>query len=161
MARRDAYQVWVETGKLDEVLEFIKECARKLVTQKEMCKYLGISQDSFSRLKRKYPIIAETQLEAKTNLKIDLAGALYKKAIGFEVTEETHHIDDAHGSRPPRRKIVRNIKYIPPETRAIIYLLTQNFGIEYAEKFAEIQMTQKRAKDEKEVWSKDDTDNND
>jgi len=31
--RRDTYQIWKEAGKLDEVLEFIKENARKLVTQ--------------------------------------------------------------------------------------------------------------------------------
>jgi len=42
VANKDTYQLWVETGKLDEGFGFIKECSRKLVTQIEMCKHLGI-----------------------------------------------------------------------------------------------------------------------
>lgn len=58
-----------------------------------MCKHLGITQDTSTRLKRKYPEIEKAQFEAKINLKMDLTGALYKRAIGYDVVEKTQHVD--------------------------------------------------------------------
>ena len=39
------YQDWVNSGRLPEVLAFISECAKKLVSQKEMCQVLKINKD--------------------------------------------------------------------------------------------------------------------
>ena len=36
--------MWKDTGQLPQVLEFVKECSRKLVTQKEMCTYLNLDE---------------------------------------------------------------------------------------------------------------------
>jgi len=161
MANKDTYQLWVETGKLDEVFEFIKECSRKLVTQKEMCKHLGITQDTFTRLKRKYPEIEKAQFEAKINLKIDLTGALYKRAIGYDVTEETQHIDDAGKTRAPRRKIVRTTRHIPADKYSAVYLLTKHFGREYSDKAYELKILEEKMKASKEEWTIDDTNSED
>ena len=43
----DIYRNWVETGKLPEVLAFITECAKKLVSQKEMCQVLKINAKNY------------------------------------------------------------------------------------------------------------------
>ncbi len=39
----------------------------KLVSQKEICKHLSKEEDTFIRLKRKYPILEKIQVEAKLN----------------------------------------------------------------------------------------------
>ena len=83
--KRDTYQMWKDTGQLPQVLEFIKECSRKLVTQKEMCTYLNLDEATFTRLKKKHPELDEAFHKAKLDLKKDLMGALYKKAIGYEL----------------------------------------------------------------------------
>lgn len=156
MAGKDTYQTWIEIGKLDEVLEFIKECSRKMVTQKEMCKRLGITQETFVALKRKYSVLANIQAEAKMDLKMDLIGALYKRAVGYDFVEETQHIDDAVAGRPPRRKIVRTTKHIPPDKYSAVYLLTRQFGREFSDKSFEYELLEERLKANKEEWSKDD-----
>src|SRR5690606_34087062 len=112
-------------------------------TQKEMCKHLGITQDTFTRLKRKYPEIEKAQFEAKINLKMDLTAALYKRAIGYDVVEETQHIDDAGKTRGPRRKIVRTTRHIPADKYSAVYLLTKHFGREYSDKAYELKILEK------------------
>ena len=77
--KRDTYQMWKDTGQLPQVLEFIKECSRKLVTQKEMCTYLNLDEATFTRLKKKHPELDEAFHKAKLDLKKDLMGALYKQ----------------------------------------------------------------------------------
>lgn len=161
MAGKDTYQVWIETGKLDEVLEFVKECSRKMVSQREMCKRLGITQETFTKLKRRYPVLATVQIEAKMDLKMDLMGALYKRAVGYDAVEETQHIDDAVQGRPPRRKIVRTTKHIPPDKYSAVYLLWQHFGRDYNDKAYDYKLQEEKLKLEKEVWSKDDTSSDD
>lgn len=155
MAAKDTYQTWIETGKLDEVLEFIKECSSKLVTQKEMCKRLGITQETFVSLKRKYPVLANIQLESKMDLKMDLMGALYKRAVGYDYVEETQHIDDAVAGRAPRRKVVRTTKHIPPDKYSAVYLLSKHFGRGFSDKSFEYELLEERLKANKEEWSKD------
>ena len=93
-SKRDIWEVWDDTGQLESVKAFIKDCSRKLITQAEMCKYLNIDTATFSRLKKKHPEIAEIQENAKLDLKKDLMDALYKKAIGYEIVEEDQYIED-------------------------------------------------------------------
>lgn len=155
MANKDTYQIWKDTGKLDEILEFIKECSRKLVTQKEMCKHLGITQDTFIRLKRKYPIIEKTQLDSKLNLKMDLMGAIYKRAIGYEYTDEVQHIEDDGKGKAPRRKIVKTTKHIPADKYSAVYLLTKYFGREFSDKSYELHLLEQRMLLNKEEWMTD------
>ena len=60
---------WVETGKLPEILDFISECAKKLVSQREMCEQLGINQSTFSSMKKFHPDIQAAIDKAKYELK--------------------------------------------------------------------------------------------
>ena len=73
--KRDTYQMWKDTGQLPQVLEFIKECSRKLDTQKEMCTYLNLDEATFTRLKKKHPELDEAFHKAKLDLKKDLMAA--------------------------------------------------------------------------------------
>ena len=80
----DIYKTWVRTGKLEEVLNFITECAKKLVTQTEMCKTLKMDPRTFSTLKKNHPYVQEAIDKAKFELKKDLASAAPRQTIeGF------------------------------------------------------------------------------
>ena len=53
----DLYDQWKRDGELDKVMNFISICAQKLVTQREMCEAIGITESTFSKLKKKHPEI--------------------------------------------------------------------------------------------------------
>lgn len=95
---------------------------------KEVCKHLSIVEDIFIRLKRKYPILEKIQVEAKLNLKMNLMGTLYKRAIGYEYTDELQHIENGGEGKAPKKRIVKTKKYIPADKYCAVYLLTKHFG---------------------------------
>lgn len=43
----DVWEQWKKDGKTEEVLAFIVDCAKKLISQHEMCKYLKIEDHTF------------------------------------------------------------------------------------------------------------------
>lgn len=151
--KKDTYQKWQESGQLPQILEFIKECSRKLISQSEMCKYLKIDDSVFVRLKKRYPELQAIMDNAKLDLKKDLVGALYKKAIGYEVVEEEQFIEDRGKGKEQKRKIHRTKKQVPPDFKSIVYLLTKNFGREFSEKQEELELMDKRIALLKEEWS--------
>lgn len=145
--------MWKETGQLDHILSFIRECSKKLVTQREMCKYLRIDEATFSRMKKQYPKIQEAIDNSKLDLKKELVGALYKKALGYEVIEEQQFIEDRGKGKEQKRKIHRTKKYIQPDYKSIVYLLTKNFGREFSERKDELELMDKRLALMKEEWT--------
>lgn len=153
--KSDFYEKWQESGELPKMLDFIRDCSRKLVTQKEMCEALHIREDVFCRLKKKHPEIQKAQDEARFDLKRDLAGALYKKALGFESIEETQDIEDSGNGQKQKRKIHRVKKQVPPDYKSILYLLTKTFGREYSERYEELKMQEKKLEQAKEEWNTD------
>lgn len=152
MKKKDIYEKWQESGQLPQILDFIRDCSRKLVTQREMCQYLGINEATFSRLKKAHPELDDIQMKAKFDLKRDLASALYKKAMGFELIEEEQFIEDKGKGQESKRKIHRIKKQVLPDYKSIIYLLTKNFGREYCERFEDMQLVEKKMAEAKEVW---------
>lgn len=154
--KKDTYQIRKESGQLNQVLTFIKECSRKLITQREMCEYLKINECTFTRLKKKYPEIDEIQKKAKLDLKKDLVGALYKKAIGYEVVEEEQFIEDRGKGKEQKRKIHRTKKEVAPDYKSIVYLLTKNFGRDFSERKEELDLMDKKLTLMKEEWNSGD-----
>ena len=65
----DIYKNWVESGKLAEVLAFITECAKKLVSQKEMCRVLKINANTFSSMKKIIQIFKKQSTKLNMSLK--------------------------------------------------------------------------------------------
>ena len=150
--KKDIYQTWEATGQLPAVMAFIAECSKRLVTQREMCKHLNIDEATFSELKGKHPEIAECMVKAKLDLKKDLAGAMYKMALGFETIEETQDIEDGGKGKAQKRKIHRVKKQVGPSYKAIVYLLTKHFGKEYSERYEELRLMERKLEDNKETW---------
>ena len=152
-SKRDTFQIWRDSGDLPKVLDFIKECSRKLISQREMCEYLKLNEATFTRLKKKHPEIQEAQRQAKLDLKQDLMGALYKKAMGYETVDEEQFIEDRGQGQPQKRKIHRTKKEVGPDYKSIIYLLTKHFGREFSERSDEYELMEKRIALGKEEWN--------
>ena len=152
MKKKDIYETWKELGQLDQVMTFIKTCATGLISQREMCDYLNITEDTFSRLKTKHPEIAKAMEDAKLDLKNKLMDALVKKALGFEIVEEEQFIEDGGKGEKQKRKIHRTKKQIPPDYKSIVYLLTKKYGKEFSERYEEIMLAEKKIEQAKEVW---------
>lgn len=139
----DTYHKWEHFGKLKEILDFIKTCQRCLVSQTEMCKHLGIKEDTFIRLKRKYPVIEKALLDAKMDLKKDLVGALYKRATGYSYTDEVHYIEDS-GSKSKKRRVVKTTKHVPDDKYSAVYLLIKYFGRDFSDRSYELALLEAR-----------------
>lgn len=151
---KDRYKIWEETGQLPQILDFIKDCSKKLITQKEMCLYLKIDEATFSRLKKKHPEIVKAQQDARLELKKDLASAMYKKALGYELVDEEQFIEDRGKGQEQKRKIHRTKKQVGPDYKAIVYLLVKQFGREYSDKNDDYELMEKKLMESKEVWIK-------
>lgn len=148
----DIYESWQASGELDNVLAFIKSCSTNLVTQKEMCEYLGISEHAFINLKKKHPEVDKMMRNAKLDLKNKLIDALVKKALGFEIVEEEQFIEDSGKGEKQKRKIHRTKKQVPPDYKSIVCLLTKKFGKEFSERYEEIMLAERKIEEAKEVW---------
>lgn len=148
----DTYQLWKQTGQLPQVLDFIKDCSKKLITQKEMCQCLKIDETTFIALKKKYPELTTIQAEAKLDLKRDLASAMYKKALGYELVDEEQYIEDRGKGKEQKRKIHRTKKQVGPDYKAIVYLLVKQFGREYSDKNDDYELMERKLKESKEIW---------
>ena len=152
----DIYKNWVESGKLPEVLAFITECAKKLVSQKEMCRVLKINANTFSSMKKDHPDIQEAIDKAKYELKKDLASAMYKKAVGYEMVEEDQYIVDKGGQQV--KKVHRTKKQVGPDYKALTYLLTKHFGREWSERYEDLTfMAEQKEKANDEEWQSADS----
>ena len=149
----DIWEQWQEDGKLEEVLAFIADCSKKLVTQREMCKYLKIEEHTFTNLKHKYPQIQEAMDKSRYELKKDLANAMYKKAVGYETVDEDQLIEEKDGKT--KKKVHRVKKQVGPDFKAITYLLTKKFGKEYSERYEDLRLMEKKleSQNRKEEWS--------
>ena len=53
--KEDTYQMWEKTGVLKSKLDYIKAASATFYTQKEMCRDLGITEQTFTQLKNKHP----------------------------------------------------------------------------------------------------------
>ena len=145
------YNDWVNSGKLNDVLSFIKKCAQRLVTQKEMCKQLGMKASTFSSLKKEHPDIQAAIDSAKYDLKCDLASAMYKRAVGYEVIEEDQLVEERDGKT--KKKVHRIKKKVGPDYKALVYLLTKHFGKEYGESYEELLLNERKFAAKEVTWT--------
>lgn len=151
--------MWKDEGKFDEIMDFIKDATKKLLTQKEICRKLGIHETTFLKMKKDHPDFAEAIVNAKYDLKIELVNALYKKAVGYDVTDEVQYIEDQGKGKPPKRKITKNKKHIPPDKFCALYLLTKHFGLEYSDRSNEIRIMESRLQISSEEWKNNENEN--
>lgn len=118
-----------------------------------MCTYLNLDEATFTRLKKKHPELDEAFHKAKLDLKKDLMGALYKKAIGYELVEEEQFIEDKGKGEQQKRKIHRTKKQVGPDYKAIVYLLNKHFGREFNERYDDFEILKEKQALLKEEWN--------
>lgn len=141
----DLFEKWEESGQLLSKLDQLTKWKRALVTQGEMAKALGITEEHFAKLKRKHPQIQEAFDKGMVQLKTDLVGAMYKKAMGYEVKETDMIIDD-NGKSNSKKKIRTQTRQVPGDYNAQVYLLNKYFGEEYNPNYDQLKL--QRAKTE-------------
>lgn len=150
--RKDLYEKWVSEGKEKEMLELLTKWSRCLIKEKEMALLLGITPERFSVLKKKHVEIQQALDKAKLYLKQDLVSAMYKKALGYDVTEEEQFIESGANNQKPKTKIHKTKRHIQADYNTQAYLMNKFFGKEYNANYDNIELQQQKLED-KEVWS--------
>ena len=113
---------WVE----DENLEKIKNWAAKGLTNQEIAKSMGINQGTLYVWQDEHPEIRETIKKGRLLSLEVIENALFKKATGTTVVEETEEFNGEIVDGKPtngtvkKRKVVR---HVPPDTGAAIFYL--------------------------------------
>ena len=104
--------------------EKILELARAGYTNQQICQYLGVGLTLFKKYFNENQSLKTALKNAKSIADINVENALYKRAIGYEYTEET--IEYASGKSPEQSKIktVKHIKkHIAGDVTAMIFWL--------------------------------------
>lgn len=102
-----------------------QDFARQGMIDKEICKKLGISQESFYLYLRQYPEFADALKEGKKPVDVEVENALLKRAKGFSY-EEVHIEFKPKGEDEEKAKVksLKKItKVVVPDTGACIIWL--------------------------------------
>ena len=149
MAKKlDTYQMWKKTGVLKSKLDYIKAASATLYTQKDMCKDLGITEQTFTALKEKHPEIQQAISEGESLLLGDLFSALKIKAMGHKekTTSKSMRKNPIGGTET---KVTEEEKYYPPDFEVIKYILIMKFGKDFdPKKFMYEYMDKKNTSEE-------------
>lgn len=97
-------------------------------SQKLACKKAGIGDSTFHDWIKAKPEFAELIKKAKEEFKATITGkletTLWKRAMGYEVTEtETEYVSDEDGKQKIKSQKTK-VKHIQPDTGALIFALT-------------------------------------
>lgn len=97
-------------------------------SQKLACKKAGIGDSTFHDWIKAKPEFSERIKKSKEEFQATITGkleaTLWKRAMGYEVTEtETEYVSDANG-KPKIKSQKSKVKHIHPDTGALIFALT-------------------------------------
>jgi len=147
----DSFERWENQGLLKNKLKTIEELVGKNVSQKKIAKVIGISEKTLQKLKIKHVEFARAFSKGELDLKDNLIGAIYKKAIGFEHEDIQTQMEDHNGK--PKKKIVKTMKYYPPDLNSAKYLLIIKFGRSFNEKKDELDLMERRFDEKEDEWT--------
>lgn len=103
------YQYWLT----DDGCTLLQGWARDGLTDEQIARNIGITATTLYVWKNKYPKISETLKKGKEIADYEVENALFKRAIGYEYSEESVEIG------PQGRKVKQTVKHVPPDTGAI------------------------------------------
>ena len=116
MARKNLYE-----SSIKDKLTLIESWKRDGLTDEEIMKNLGISKDTFYKYKNKYSEFNRALKNGREIADITVENALFKRAIGYTVEEETIEIKVVDGKETKQKKIVK--KHIAGDVTAQIFWL--------------------------------------
>jgi len=148
--KSDTFDLWKKNGALETKLGLISDLTARRSSQIVISQQLGINPKTFSMLKSKHSEIRKAVLEGEERLKSSLLDAVYKRAMGFEATDEVTTLEIVNERK--KKRIVKTRKTFPPDVDACKYLLMIKFGKEYSPKKYELELMEKKIKSDKEVW---------
>jgi hypothetical protein len=147
----DTFERWENQGLLKEKLRIIEELVSKNVVQEKIAKVLGISEKTLQKLKNRHVEFARAFSKGETDMKDNLIGAIYKKAIGFEHEDIQTLVEDHNGRS--KKKIVKTKKYYPPDLNSARYLLIIKFGRPFNDKKDELDLLERRIDEKQDEWT--------
>ena len=117
MPKKDTFETWKDNGKWPEYREILRKGAVNHYTEKEIASCLNISQDTFTRIKKKHPEILNEMDDARRKDREDLIDAMRKLALGQAKTISKRNrlmifrifIIKFQRSNPPRSIISRTV----------------------------------------------------
>lgn len=148
--KSDIFDIWKKNDTLESKLGLISDLTAKRSSQIVISQQLGINPKTFTALKNKHLEIRKAILEGEEKLKSSLLDAVYKRAMGFEATDEVTTLEIVNERQ--KKRIVKTRKTFPPDVDACKYLLMIKFGKEYSPKKYELELMEKKIKSNKEVW---------
>ena len=111
-----------------QIVQILCNYIREGDSQQLACKKAGIGHSAFYDWLNTKPEFAEAVKKAKDEFQATIKGklqaTLWKRAMGYEVTEtETEYVSDANGN-PKIKSQKTKVKHIQPDTGALIFALT-------------------------------------
>lgn len=117
MAKADAWTT-------PEGLEILRGLARRGLSDEDIAKSIGISRSTLYAWKNKYNAISDALKDGKLVADLAVESALFKKAIGFTVTDtKTISFLDKETGELTEGKSEVTTKHILPDTLAIMFWL--------------------------------------
>ena len=102
----------------EEGLLRIGAWARDGLTDEQIAHNIGIARQTLNEWKNRFPSISDTLKKNKEVADVQVENALFKRAIGFEYTEEKTIVSAKDGVRTET-----TIKQVVPDTTAAIFWL--------------------------------------
>jgi hypothetical protein len=121
MPRRSIYDLRIKTK-----LNKIRNARQEGASMSEIARLIGIGESTLYNQANKHEDLREALDFFKPDLKAQVIGALYKKAIGFEYTDQVYNARLG--------KVLDVHKVIPPDTVAIKYWLSTQDPTNWREK---------------------------
>jgi ACT domain-containing protein len=151
--RKNAYETVIKP-RFDDILKWLRSGA----TEEQICKNLGISQQTFYKYKQENTEFSEFLIKGRQNLVEQLRGALIKKALGFDYAESKVTTKVVDGKEQTTTEITT--KAALPDVAAL-NLCLKNYDPEnwandpQALKLKEKELELKQKIAEKDIWDGD------
>lgn len=115
--------------------------ARKGLSDEQIAKNVGISRSTLNEWKRKYPDIADALKKGKEVADAEVENALYLKCLGQKVSlkktfkvKNVQYKDGKKVSEKEELRVGEDEIYIQPDTKAIIFWLTNRVRDEWKDR---------------------------
>ena len=128
------YEEWLTP----EGLLKLEGWARDGLTDKQIAKNIGISEQTLCVWKKNYPSLSESLKKGKEVVDRQVENALLKRALGFEYTEVTKKCDPNSGKMIVTKEVT---KQVVPDTTAQIFWLKNRKQDDWRDKPKEIDRT--------------------